>query len=81
MIVADSPSIATIEKYPLLLNVSNTALKVRAEQFDLLCIDNPDLRLELTANGKLIVMPPTGGESGARNVDLTIDAGLSTARS
>ncbi len=76
MIVADSPSITTIEKHPLLLNVSNTALTVSSEQFDLLCIDNPDLRLELTANGELIVMPPTGGESGARNVDLTIDAGL-----
>jgi Uma2 family endonuclease len=76
MIVVDSPSIATIEKHPLLLNVSNTALQVSSEQFDLLCIDNPDLRLELTANGELIVMPPTGGESGARNVDLMIDAGL-----
>ena len=76
MIVVDSPSIATIEKHPLLLNVSNTALKVSSEQFDLLCIDNPDLRLELTADGELIVMPPTGGESGERNLNLGMDVGF-----
>ena len=77
MTVVDYPSIATLPiNHPLLLNVSNTTLSVSSEQFDRLCIDNPDLRLELTANGELIVMPPTGGESGKRNVDLTIDTGI-----
>ena len=77
MTVVDYPSIATlpIDDHPLLLNVSNTTLSVSSEQFDRLCIDNPDLRLELTANGELIVMPPTGGESGERNFDLMIDLG------
>lgn len=51
----------------LLLNVANTTLSVTPEQFDLLCIDNPDLRLELTRNQELIVMAPTGGESGEKN--------------
>ena len=51
----------------LLLNVANTTLTVTQEQFDLLCIDNPDLRLELTRDRKLIVMAPTGGESGEKN--------------
>jgi Uma2 family endonuclease len=55
---------------PLLLNVSNTVLHVTPEEFDSLCINNPDLRLELTKNKELIVMPPTGGESGERNSDL-----------
>jgi len=59
-----------IDSSPLLLNVSHTRLTVTSEQFDGLCIDNPDLRLELTANGELIIMPPTGGESGERNLDL-----------
>lgn len=54
----------------LLLNVANTTLSVTPEQFDLLCIDNPDLRLELTRNHELIVMAPTGGESGEKNGDL-----------
>jgi Uma2 family endonuclease len=56
-------------KSSLLLDVSNATLHVTPEQFDLLCIDNPDLRLELTKDGELIVMPPTGGETGKRNLD------------
>jgi Uma2 family endonuclease len=55
---------------PLLLNVSNTVLHVTPEEFDSLCLDNPDLRLELTKDQELIIMPPTGGESGKRNSEL-----------
>jgi Uma2 family endonuclease len=36
-----------------------------------LCIDNPDLRLELTPDLELIVMAPTGGESGRKNFKLS----------
>ncbi|MGB8703146.1 MAG: Uma2 family endonuclease [Thermosynechococcaceae cyanobacterium] len=46
------------------------------EQFRELCRENRDLRLELTAKGELMVMPPTGWESGKRNADLMIDLGL-----
>ncbi|MCI0485507.1 MAG: Uma2 family endonuclease [Blastocatellia bacterium] len=35
------------------------------------CQRHPDLRLERTAEGDLIVMPPTGGETGRRNFILT----------
>lgn len=41
------------------------------EQFRELCRSNRDIQLELTAQGKLIVMPPTGWESGKRNASLT----------
>jgi Uma2 family endonuclease len=54
----------------LLLNVSNTVLHITPEEFDSLCLDNPDLRLELTKDKELIVMSPTGGESGKRNGEL-----------
>ena len=37
------------------------------EQFYRLCQANRDLRLERTAEGKLIIMPPTGWETGNRN--------------
>ena len=57
----------------VLLNVSNAKLTVTPESFDQLCMDNPDLRLELTKDRKLIIMPPTGGESGKRNVSLGAD--------
>jgi Uma2 family endonuclease len=60
-----------IETQPVLLNVSNTRLTMTSEQFDRLCIDNPDLRLELTPDLELIVMAPTGGESGRKNFKLS----------
>ncbi len=41
------------------------------EQFRELCRSNRDVQLELTAQGELIVMPPTGWESGKRNASLT----------
>jgi Uma2 family endonuclease len=54
----------------LLLDVSDMALHITAEQFDRLCLKNPDLRLELTKDGELIVMPPAFGETGEKNLDL-----------
>jgi Uma2 family endonuclease len=66
------PNISTdTQTKPLLLNVSNTVLHVSASEFDSLCLDNPDLRLELSKDQELIVMSPTGGESGERNLELT----------
>ncbi len=41
------------------------------EQFFQLCQKNRDLRFERTANGELIIMPPTGSETSDRNADLT----------
>jgi Uma2 family endonuclease len=61
---------ADTQTQPLLLNVSNTVLHVSASEFDSLCLDNPDLRLELSKDQELIVMSPTGGESGKRNSEL-----------
>ncbi len=55
---------------PLLLNVRSKYLHVTPEQFDRLCQDNPDLRLELTNKGELIIMAPTFGESGEKNGNL-----------
>lgn len=45
-------------------------LELTDEQFFQLCIDNRDLRFERTASGELIIMPPTGSETGRRNSDL-----------
>jgi Uma2 family endonuclease len=41
------------------------------EQFFQLCQNNRDLRFERTADGELIIMPPTGGDTSDRNADLT----------
>ncbi len=55
---------------PILLNVRSNYLHVTPEQFDCLCQDNPDLRLELTNKGELIIMAPTFGETGEKNGNL-----------
>jgi Uma2 family endonuclease len=54
----------------LILNL-HPAVKMTDEQFFQLCLNNRDLRLERTAIGELIIMPPTGWESGNRNSKLT----------
>lgn len=46
-------------------------LQLNHEQFQQLALTNQELRLELTAQGDLIIMPPTGGNTGRRNADLT----------
>ena len=51
---------------PLELNIDLTD-----EQFFQLCQNNRDLRFERTATGELIIMPPTGSETGDRNAELT----------
>ncbi|MDJ1176268.1 Uma2 family endonuclease [Roseofilum capinflatum] len=46
------------------------------EQFYQLCVANRDLRLERTAKGDLIIMPPTGGGTGKRNSEINLDLGF-----
>lgn len=45
-------------------------LRLTDEQFEQLAVANRGLQLELTARGELIIMPPTGGETGDRNFEL-----------
>ncbi|WP_250125822.1 Uma2 family endonuclease [Chroococcidiopsis sp. CCMEE 29] len=40
------------------------------EQFEQIAATNQNLRLERTAKGELVIMPPTGGETGERNLDV-----------
>jgi len=46
-------------------------LRFTPEQFAELCQANPEAVLELAADGSLILMTPTGGETGARNAELS----------
>lgn len=41
------------------------------EQFFELCLKNRDYRFERTANGELIIMPPTGSETSNCNIELS----------
>jgi len=53
-----------------ILNLRPT-IELTEDQFFQLCQNNRDLRLERTAEGELIIMPPTGWGSGNRNSRLT----------
>ncbi|MEM8675931.1 MAG: Uma2 family endonuclease [Cyanobacteria bacterium P01_G01_bin.67] len=54
--------------YTLNLKALTDSISDRA--LEQLCLENPDLRFETDQYGKLIVMSPTGSESGKRNGDL-----------
>lgn len=46
------------------------AVSMTHDQFYELCQQNPKLRLERTTHGELIIMPPSGGETGKRNLSI-----------
>ena len=50
--------------------------KITPQQFDILAEAEQTARMELTKDGELIVMSPTGGEAGERNFNLYIDLGI-----
>jgi Uma2 family endonuclease len=62
---------------PLLLPLD---LRLSPEQFALVCEANPDAVLELAADGQVMLMTPTGGETGARNHSLSLALGLAARR-
>jgi Uma2 family endonuclease len=59
----------------LILNVPASA-QFTDEQFYEFCQANRDLRIERTASGALIIMPPTGGITGKHNSSLTAQVWL-----
>lgn len=59
--------VATITLPPTL----ELAIELTDEQFFQLCQDNRDFRFERTASGELIIMPPTGSDTGRRNIKIT----------
>ncbi|HZH29632.1 MAG TPA: Uma2 family endonuclease [Pyrinomonadaceae bacterium] len=58
------------EREPVVLHFSPVLKKMSEEEFYEFCRLNPDLSLELSSEGDLIIMPPTGGKSGIRNAVL-----------
>lgn len=59
---------------PLTLDLTHVDLT--DEQFYQLCVSNPELNIERTTRGALILMPPVGGESGNREMELGTDLSL-----
>ncbi|WP_392481462.1 Uma2 family endonuclease [Nostoc sp. C110] len=46
------------------------------EQFFDMCQKNRDYRFERTASGELLIMPPTGSDTGNRNFDMVVELGI-----
>ncbi len=51
-------------------------IQLTSEAFYQLCQVNPELPLELSRNGELIIMSPVGGESGNQEANLIADVSL-----
>jgi Uma2 family endonuclease len=52
------------------------SLSISREQFYEFCQANPDLRIEQTATGEVIVMPPAFSDTGNRNSKIVIQLGI-----
>jgi Uma2 family endonuclease len=57
------------------MTISVREAKLTREQFTKLCQENRDFRFELTAEQELIIMPPTGTETGRRESRLAVRVG------
>jgi|HubBroStandDraft_6_1064221.scaffolds.fasta_scaffold77418_2 Uma2 family endonuclease len=45
------------------------------DEYFAFCVANPDLNVERTAEGDIVIVPPPGGESDFRNVSVTVAFG------
>lgn len=70
----------TTERPPIVLYASPSLQKMSNHEFYEFCQLNKDLRIERTKEGDLIIMPPTGGQTGRRNFSLTKQFGDWTER-
>ena len=52
------------------------AINLTDEQFWQLCQRNREYRFEANAQGDLIIMPPTGSDTGKRNFDILVQLGM-----
>ena len=66
---------ATVKGVSIPLTIPQ-GFRIDPEQFEQLAEIEQLARLELTRNGELIVMSPTGGEAGEKNFNLYIDLGI-----
>ena len=51
-------------------------IKMTDELFEQFCAMNDDMRIELSAEGTIEIMPPTKGDSGAKELDIAVDLGI-----
>ncbi|MCP2729894.1 Uma2 family endonuclease [Limnofasciculus baicalensis] len=65
----------SLENSPLVLRLE-PIINLTDDQFFEFCQINRELRIERTANRELLIMSPTGSETGNRNFKLTVQLGI-----
>jgi Uma2 family endonuclease len=50
--------------------------RMSSEEFFRFCQANPEWRIEQTADGEVVIMPPAGGETGNRNFEVAVEFGI-----
>lgn len=55
---------------PFTIHFGPVMKKISDEDFFEFCRANPEWRIERTKDGDVVIMPPTGGETGSRNFEL-----------
>jgi Uma2 family endonuclease len=65
-----SPGAIVTEYRPLILRLGSVLQKMSDHEFYEFCQLNPDWRIERTSQGDLVIIPPAGGTTGARNFTL-----------
>ncbi len=66
-----STVLAPMKASPVVLHFGSLLRRMTDHEFFEFCQQNQDWRIERTAEGDLIIMPPTGGKTGQRNAALT----------
>jgi Uma2 family endonuclease len=61
--------------FPLLIHL-RPIVELTEDQFFEFCQINRDLRIERTAQGELVIMPPAGWETSTRNAEITMQLRL-----
>lgn len=61
-------TLLAVETPPLVLHPG--PLTIRDDEFFAFCQANRDLRIERTAKGEIVIIAPTGGESGSRSSEI-----------
>ena len=55
--------------------ILNPEMRMNDDDYYDFCMANPDVRFERTALGEIIIVPPLGGESDYRNMEVSIQLG------
>ena len=76
MTTAKPPDVAPDVTLPYRLVLNIRALEMTEDQLAQLSSDNSDLRIELTAERELIIMPPVFSEGGLQEQELSLQVGI-----